>query len=45
MGEGGGGKVGLVNGGGTGARIDEGAHAGGVGEPIGVMVGGEEGDL
>ena len=45
MGEGGPGKSGLVEGGGTGARVDEGAHAGGVGEPRGVVVCGEEGDL
>ena len=37
--------VGLVEGGGTGTPVDEGAHAGGVGEPRGVVVGGEEADL
>ena len=39
------GEDGLVEGGGPGAPVDEGAHAGGVGEPRGVVVGGEEGDL
>ena len=45
VGEGGRGESGLVEGGGTSAPVDEGAHAGGVGEPRGVVVCGEEGDL
>ena len=45
VGEGGRGEVGLVEGGGPGAPVDEGAHARGVGEPRGVVVCGEEGDL
>ena len=45
VGEGGRGESGLVEGGGTSAPVDEGAHAGGVGEPRGIVVGGEEGDL
>ena len=45
VGEGGRGEVGLVEGGGPGAPVDEGAHAGGVGEPRGIVVCGEEGDL
>ena len=42
---GGRGESGLVEGGGTSAPVDEGAHAGGVGEPRGVVVCVEEGDL
>ena len=45
VGEGGRGESGLVEGGGPGAPVNEGAHAGGVGEPRGVVVCGEEGDL
>ena len=45
VGEGGRGESGLVEGGVTSAPVDEGAHAGGVGEPRGVVVCGEEGDL
>ena len=45
VGEGGRGESGLVEGGGTSAPVGEGAHAGGVGEPRGVVVCGEEGDL
>ena len=45
VGEGRGGEVGLVEGGGPGAPVDEAPHAGGVGEPRGVVVGGEEADL
>ena len=45
VGEGGRGESGLVEGGGTSAPVDEGAHAGGVGEPRGTVVCGEEGDL
>ena len=45
VGEGGRGESGLVGSGGTSAPVDEGAHAGGVGEPRAVVVCGEEGDL
>ena len=45
VGEGGRGESGLVEGGGTSAPVDEVAPAGGVGEPRGVVVCGEERDL
>ena len=45
VGEGGRGEIGLVEGGRPGAPVDEGAQAGGVGEPRGVVLCGEEGDL
>ena len=45
VGEGGRGESGRVEGGGTSAPVDEGAHARGVEEQRGIVVCGEEGDL